>query len=515
MILELHIELKDLRPTVSRTIHIHRETPFKELHQVIQLLFDWWDTYPYQFSLQDKNEMIILNQLTKHNQNRSFDKVDGLIDKLKLADYFKKVGDKLEYEYGLTTCWQLSISLQKIKDPLSEQEAYPVCIHANNEIDNQINYKPEADHLPFGKQQALQHEDLVNRLNKNLTDNIVQLSIAERDVYMNDCWTQLNQFTKQYYQTKPWKSITNQQMFAIYDARFDEYLFCSVLGKENGLYGLSVYVGFNGLLSLHTSLTKKLSIEQLFHLHANLLLRFEKHSDNHKGQKLAAAIFTNEEVNAQFTSYQPGYYPWKINEKEAAMISLALKHTLHIFDKIQSGFSIPNYIEEDQILLVSEEQNGKQVKEKYVTFEEMIKKVLPLQLTIPEHELTYLTQIRKKHSLTVEFSLQYVDVPIQRLKSNRPFLPLSSVIANQESKQIIYHNIYNARLDYMIVQAEFVQMINLLGVFPGRVLTDELTYHYLKPLLIIEDFPVEVQSKLSVTDDINENVSQYLLTKAE
>src|SRR5699024_10405349 len=138
-----------------------------------------------------------------------------------------------------------------------------------------------------------------------------------------------------------------------YDERFDEYLFCSVLGKAEGMYGLSVYIGFNGLLSLHTSLTKNLSIEQLFQLHSNLLLQFESKSNKKTENHLSpSSLLVNEGVIAQFTSYKPGYFPWKIDDREAAMFRLAIEMTLYIYEKSQEGYPIPKYIEKGELLLL-------------------------------------------------------------------------------------------------------------------------------------------------------------------
>src|SRR5699024_5105965 len=162
----------------------------------------------------------------------------------------------IEYEYGLTNGWRLEVTLQKVLQPMTKNHLYPLCVDAGNELLNKIGSKRESIQFPFGKQRALQHHNLVNRLNEKIADNMLQFSTIDRKTYSKDCWIHLKQATEKYYDDKPWEDLTNQQIFAIYDEQFDEYLFCSVLGNDNGLYGLSVYVGFNGLLSLHTSLTK-------------------------------------------------------------------------------------------------------------------------------------------------------------------------------------------------------------------------------------------------------------------
>src|SRR5699024_9644116 len=103
---------------------------------------------------------------------------------------------------------------------------------------------------------------------------------------------------------------------------------------------------------------------------------------------------------------------------------------------------------------ISTDSSGRQVKQTLVTFEDMVKKVLPLQITLSDRELRYLKKMKQQKGLVVEFSLQYIDVPIQRLKEHRPFLPLSSIIVNQKSKQLLYHNVYNDRLNHTMVQSE-------------------------------------------------------------
>lgn len=505
-----------MKPSVWRTIQIHKKATFHELHNVIQLLFDWWDAYPFHFINRNEKSFRMKKQHRKNDTRINERHINrNSASTIFLEEYFQQIGDQVYYEYGIKSCWELAITLHSKREPLSKDQAYPRCIEAGNELLHKSKSEEEAVLFPFGKQKALQHENLVSRLNKKIADNILQFSMKDKEVYTLDCWNRLDRVTEQYYYKKPWRKLTNQQVIAIYDDRFDEYLFCSVLGNDEGLYGLSVYIGFNGLLSLHTSLTKNLSIEQLFQLHANLLLQFERKSKNQKHATSPVSFFSNDQVTAQFTSYKPGYFPWKIDEKEAAMFQLAIEMTLYIFEKAKKGYAIPNYIEKDELLLLAYDYESNQVSKTVVTFEQIVKKTLPLQVTISEEQFNRLRKIKRADNVTVEFSLQYVNVPIQRLKNNRPFLPLSSVITNEATGQIIYHNIYNARLDYSIVQAEFIHMINLLGKLPGKILTDELTYHYLKPLLFVEDIPIKVKTDLQVTKQINENVSQYLLTRAE
>lgn len=497
VILQLHMKLQDVDLAVTRTIHIHKHATFRELHEIIQLTFSWWDAHPYCFHLhsEDSKGSTITNDTAK---------------KMILGSHFELEEHCVTYEYGLNKAWRIEITLQKIH--LATSQLYPCFIEATHELAHHIIDKHEAVQFPFGKQKDSQQGSLVNRLNEKLKHTIGQFPSYHWESTAELSWLSLQDMTKVYYDRKPWTIITTNEVFVIYDERFDEYLFCTVLGHDNGLYGLSVYKGFNGLLSLHTSLKKRLSMEQLFHIHDNILLQFES---NEASEKLVApSFFINDSVNAQFTSYKPGYFPWKINDEEVAMFTLAVEQTLQLFEWKEKGFHIPNYIEEEELLLLSVHKDNRETKKTYVTFEHMIKKVLPIQLTLTKQQLGYLKKIEQDEDLSVEFSLQYINVPIQRLKNKRPFLPLSSVIVNQLTKEIIYHNIYNARLNYSIVQAEFMQMVLSLGKLPSEIYTDELTYHYLKPLLLLEAFPVKIKNELHITNRVNQTVSQYLVTNS-
>lgn len=508
MIYEIHIELASTHRPVWRTVHVHKKMTFEQLHQLIQLLFDWWDDHPYQFTEAVSEERVIF-QRGKNSTN--YEHIGQA--NLRIEEVLNEIGEGLYYIYGDKRSWQLQLTLQQIITPLRKNNLYPICISADKELIGDNMTKDTPLQFPFDKQRAFEGVSLVKRLNRKIAHNIVQYTISDwEQKVIENCWFNLANAIDRYYKEKPWEQITNQQVFAIYDSHFDEYLFCTILGKESDLLGLSVYIGFNGLLSLHTSLTKNLNIDQLFQLHDNLLLQFNPKDES---PPASTPFYENDEVYAQLTSYKPGYFPWKLNEKEALLLTLAIEQTLYLFERIKQGYKIPNYIEEDQFLILTIDRKKSQIKKRTVTFEHMIKKVLPLQVTITKQALEELHTLGKESNLSVQFSLQYLQVPVQRLKDQRPLLPLSSVIVDETTKEIVYHNIYDTYLDYSIVQHEFLHMIQLFGVIPGKIKTDELTYHYIKPLLLKIDLPFEVTDSLLLTERINKAVSHLLLTKAE
>lgn len=519
MILEIQLELCHIKPTVWRKIHIHKDANLIDLHKIIQLMFDWWDVYPYQFLINTKTKLLSITEkdVTNVVNQNTFHKSKTLAS-IKLTNLLDEITEPIEYIYGIEpNDYKVLIRIQPVNSEISNEQKYPICVDALNELILMNGHEKEAVRFPFGQQQSLQHTNLVKRLNHKLKHNLFHNSTINRNYYMETVWDDLYSLTKRYYQAKPWKYISNEQIIAIYDEQINEYIFCSILGDHHDLYGLSVYVGFNGLLSLHMSLKQNFSIEQLFQIHSNLLVTFERQTRNEiiPSDKKQPPFTLDNGVVAQFTSYQPGYFPWNVNEQEAIIVTIAIKEVLRLLKRIQSGFSLPNFLEDDSLLLIKRNDDIGETIESTISFKQMMKKILPMQITLSKEEIRRLYEKKANLNMKVEFSLQYVNVPIQRLKGNRPFLPLSSVIANVEDENIIYHNIYDDRLDYKIVQSELLHMIDLLNGIPKEIITDELTYQYVKPLLLHINLPIKVNEHLRVTNHVNTTVSQFLTSTVE
>src|SRR5699024_8539549 len=215
VILQLHMKLQDVDLAITRTIHIHKHATFRELHEIIQLTFSWWDAHPYQFHLhsEDLTGSIITNDIAK---------------KTILGSHFEFENDCITYEYGLKKAWRIEIALQEIH--LATSQLYPYFIEATNELAHHIIDKYEAVQFPFGKQRESQQTSLVHRLNEKVKHTIGQFPSGHWEATAELTWLSLQDMTKIYYDQKPWTTITTNEVFVIYDERFDEYLFCTVLG---------------------------------------------------------------------------------------------------------------------------------------------------------------------------------------------------------------------------------------------------------------------------------------------
>jgi hypothetical protein len=138
---QFKIQLKNVKPSIYRTIVTPDSSSFFELHNIIQDAMGWCDCHLFQF-FKDRRSSISI-------PDEAFD--GEVIDatKLKINDYFKEIKDSITYEYDFGDGWEHLVTLEKITDN-AEEINYPVCIRGKR------NCPPEDCGGPWGYENFLE-----------------------------------------------------------------------------------------------------------------------------------------------------------------------------------------------------------------------------------------------------------------------------------------------------------------------------------------------------------------------
>ena len=145
MIFQFKISLLDVGVPVWRRIQVTGDTTFRELHDIIQIAFDWSDSHLHSFSVRKSNGEIIQDStIEPDNEYQGPDSEDD--DWLELAsftkklneeeetvtDWFKKEKDRIVYTYDFGDDWEHDIILEEILEPFTNRD-YPICLKAKND----------------------------------------------------------------------------------------------------------------------------------------------------------------------------------------------------------------------------------------------------------------------------------------------------------------------------------------------------------------------------------------------
>lgn len=161
-ILKLHIEL--IYTEVWREILIESDRTFHELHEVLQIIFEWKNYHLREFTISrdksigpDKREEIIPGRT-------------GLDEKdTELSEFLQSEGDSIDYMYDFGDGWKHTIEVKEIlaKDEIDKYDTFPAV------IDGEKKAPPEDCGGPPGYERVLEafnnpnnieHEELLDWL---------------------------------------------------------------------------------------------------------------------------------------------------------------------------------------------------------------------------------------------------------------------------------------------------------------------------------------------------------------
>src|SRR5699024_2072473 len=236
---------------------------------------------------------------------------------------------------------------------------------------------------------------------------------------------------KEFQKLTPWEAMFDEHSFAVVDPVTEERIYCSVLGGGGEVFGLAVYIGDEGYASLMDSLSDKVPDFDFILKQRSLLMSFEDREDLEKADyKLIKSYdipFRGRKSWPLFRSYKPGYYPWLMDDDEARLMLLGIERSIGVYQEIVKGLEIPDMLLDKAMLVkVPREENGELVFDnQFAGLEEEENEVeeSDVPLTVSELELKRIEKF-KTMPTAIEFSMDYVDMPVQEHPDERPVFAL-------------------------------------------------------------------------------------------
>ena len=122
VIYQLKIELVGSHPKVWRSLTVPSNTPFDELHDIIQISMGWEDEYPFEFTIGETTVRDFGPEIDMGENPYDRDAMDAVLDEL-----VTMVKTRFTYIYNFHDRWEHQITLEKIS-PSEGKSKHPVCI---------------------------------------------------------------------------------------------------------------------------------------------------------------------------------------------------------------------------------------------------------------------------------------------------------------------------------------------------------------------------------------------------
>ncbi|PXW81705.1 pRiA4b ORF-3-like protein [Pseudogracilibacillus auburnensis] len=517
MILELNVTLQHVGVLVTRTVEIDAQHTFYDLHLLLQETFNWTDSHLHEFTVKrtdgkDMNGVEISPEEYDQFEHSPLNTEKRLIEKEEmLRDWFVQENDKIMYLYDYGDNWEHEILLESIKTKETDVP-YPRCSKA-------INLAPPENsrgELLMGNidLEYNNSKKLVDEINQRLTKWTDHMHPDFFQEEVIDYWPETLLMAKQFQQIKPWEEMSDELIFAILDPVSEQYMFCSVIGNAEEMYGLTVYIGMDGFFALLDTLTSDRNEFEILQRQHSLLVSFENRTDLDRSEynliKMYDIPFRGKKAWPSFVSFKPGLYPWLMENDEARMVLLAMEETLLLHKEIQTGLQLPDLLKDEKIFVKAKPDKTDTFNNFVLDLNAFLAANPEVELTISELCLKRVKKMRRTLPMTIEFTLTYVNMPIKVEQKERPIFPVAVMVADHDKEIIIHHEMYEQRIDPFIAQKELIHVFHQVEGVPQTILTDDRTYYYISPLLGDLNINIQIVNSLPVIDALLAGLHGYL-----
>jgi hypothetical protein len=157
-----------------------------------------------------------------------------------------------------------------------------------------------------------------------------------------ETWSRLYTAAKRVKELSPWDWLEEHHIFGVRNPEKDEIGFVSVMGALGDHFGISIYLGAEGLYGfwMLEELGPMMNPESLFEI-PQLQASFEDREVLDKADreviKALKLKFRGRSTWPFFRSFRPGYFPWFLEEDEARFLACALEQCAEVSARFKTN----------------------------------------------------------------------------------------------------------------------------------------------------------------------------------
>ncbi|MCR2822375.1 plasmid pRiA4b ORF-3 family protein [Lederbergia panacisoli] len=491
MIFQFKVQMLQMEKPIWRRLLVDRDSTFYQLHEILQVAFDWGGYHLHNFMITRKDGKKVENEIGNPEEEFDFSWRVVLDEHHeKLSDWFIMEKDRAVYTYDFGDDWRHEIVLEKILSP-SKDVTYPYCLKA-------VRPAPAEDSRSLYITGEAEIEEADSKvLTEEVNFMFCEIVNSKQDETIN--WNELLEKAKEFNKAKPWEWFDDDEVFVVIDPMTGENLICSILGALGEEYGMAVYIGNEGFQSLLKTTEGHFNYFDILVTQRNLLVSFsnrdELEREDYQIIKDAGLTFRGKKQWPMFRSFMPGMYPWLINEKEARLLMVAMEQALLLLREVEEeNLFIPFFQEGKHIIARIPEQS--EWKTELLLLEDLDIGTAPaedLPLLVSELDVLRVSKY-KRFNNPIEIDFSRIDMPIQEESGGRPYFPMMAVAIDQQSGLIIFQELVQGKNPEADAQSILLKMFHQIEKIPREIWMTKETRVLLNSLLIrLQSNVIEVE----------------------
>ena len=179
-------------------------------------------------------------------------------------------------------------------------------------------------------------------------------------------WNTLYRAAIDFWQIQPWHWVDDTDLFGVKNPEDGEIGYCCVVGALGEFLGLVVYLGTEGLESYLKIQKSESPEEDVLSTAKCLVASFEDRKflqkPDHEVIKRLGLKFRGAKSWPLFRSYEPGYYPWYLNQPQVCFLTHALQQAADVSLRMKINDNLLTNSEKAQYLVRIPERSGPELR---------------------------------------------------------------------------------------------------------------------------------------------------------
>lgn len=298
---------------------------------------------------------------------------------------------------------------------------------------------------------------------------------------------------------RPWEYLYDTDLICVENPQDGQIGYCSVMGRSKIHFALGVFLGTPGLASFNLLMGKAEAMPdyEAMHLQDAIMCSFEDReqlsAEDRREIRELGLTFRGGNAWPQFRRFEPGWYPWYINQEECVFLTDALRQTLFVANQYRQGELDLAFDEGRTLLRYSERSDGQLVWQS---------REFQLSMPVLEYEpvefsndllVRQLKATKGRNNSIFEAETCYLPAQVQEKKGERPYFPRAFILANRKSGLIVDYSAYQEQED----DAQEV-LDRMSRLFLNQGIPRQIRVRSDRMVAILEDFCQKTGVKLRV-----------------
>jgi hypothetical protein len=327
-------------------------------------------------------------------------------------------------------------------------------------------------------------------------------------------WRELYDVAIEIKELEPWKYLWDMDVITIIPSRLKEPIYCSIMGRGGGFFGVGSYFGFKAINNFYKMAeNNNIPQEQMIRYQDdNIIMCYfgSREELTNKELKLIKDLglkFRGKNNWIYFHSFKKGYMPFVLDEEEVIRETEVLQHLY---------MSLKAFIEHG---LKVDFENGMSLVRTYDNDEELW---LNFEAPIPLHPEPYpeiilqddllIAKLNKQKVVndSIEIDITYLNAVVNDKKYDRPVNPRICIIASRTNGMIIDQSMLSPDDDE--IQAIFNMVVNYISNIgkPKTIFVrDEYIMSILKNLCERINIELKIKGRLKVVDNFVKEFANF------